>query len=806
MEISDMKFYVHKADSAEEERIQTEMLLIFVLEGSMTIVYQEENFQMKAEDIILINPGLGYEIKAANDALYAVASFSMRLMADILKRRDMIFYCNSVVDEGHSYQDLRDIFFQLTAEYVAKSHSTDCFLDSLMLRLLDCLAENYRLSDNSMKAYETENDGRMREIMQYILANLDQDISLNDLAEQMYVSTSTLSRIFKKSTGVYFADYVMQLRVKTALGLLRHSDQNMTQIAMVSGFNNSASFNRAFKKVMGITPSEYREEYVKSAENQEVSAKEEESRLLAELKEKGYEQGKQEPTTLVHLDMKKNQGRKYHKSWNRMINIGPIWDLSKANVQFHVLQLNEQLHFKYMRIWNIFSKKMMVSDGKTLGLYNFDAINQVLDFFVQHHLKPFLALGRRPNTALKSDGKEVFYEEQYIPFASKENWQDMVDDFIKHIVERYGLEEVSDWIFELDRDCIHDDSIPNQGLYQDSNYDFFDAWSYLYHTVKRRIPDAKVGGVSSIIVRDYQYMVDFFSRCKDNGLRPDFMSFIVFPYDVYMTDGVELVRKVSQNEYNEETQIKEMKKLQQQTGFEDIPIYITEWNNSISNRNYLNDSCFRAAYIVKKVESFADQVDMLGIMGGTDWVSSHMDTVGIANGGIGLLTKDTIKKPAYFAVDFLNQMGGYLLDKGANYIATRKEDGDIYILCFYYSWFRRSYFLQDEDVDLRKWDAMVFEDEQPLNVELCIDNLSEPGEYYIKKRTLNRQNGSILTEWGKFQFETKLTRQDVKYLQGISLPTLSQSKVKVTAKDLSLDIKVTIEPHEISLIHIFCRK
>ena len=806
MEINDMKFYVHKADNAEEERIQTEMLLIFVLEGQMSLRYQENEYRMNQEDLILINPGLSYEIKSAKNAIYAVASFSMRLMADILKRRDMIFCCNSVVDEGHSYQDLRDIFFQLTAEYVAKAHSTDCFLDSLMLRLLDCLAENYRISDSSVKAYETETDSRMREIMQYILAHLDQDISLNELAEQMYVSTSTLSRIFKKSTGVYFADYVMQLRVKTALGLLRHSDQNMTQIAMVSGFNNSASFNRAFKKMMGVTPSEYREEYVSKALEADALHEEKENQILEELKEKGYEQGKQKSTALVTLDMKGNAGHRYYKPWNKLINIGPMWDLNKANVQFHVMQLNEQLHFKYMRIWNVFSKKMMVSDGKTLGPYNYDSIDQVLDFLVQNHLKPFLALGRRPNTAIKSNGNEVFYEEQYISFASKENWQDMVDDFVRHIVERYGQEEVAEWIFELERDCIHDEGHPDQGLYEDANYDFFDAWNFLYQTIKRRIPEAKVGGVSSIIVRDYSFISSFFARCSENGVKPDFISFIVFPYDVYMTDGVEVVRKISQNEYNEENQIKEIKKLREKTNLEDVPIYITEWNNSISNRNYLNDSCFRAAYIVKKVESFADQVDMLGIMGGTDWVSSYMDTVGIANGGIGLLTKDSIRKPAYFAVDFLNQLGDYLLDKGDNYIATRKENGDIYILCFYYSWFRRSYFLQEEDVDLRKCNSMVFEDEQPITVEFRVDNLSEVGEYYIKKRTLNRQNGSILTEWGKFQYDTRLTRQDVKYLQGISFPTLSQSKAKVTSKDLALDIQVTIEPHEISLIHIFCGK
>ena len=260
MDINSMSYHVQKAVS-REENIQTELLVIFLLEGRMTLKYQDESYQMKAEDIILINPGVSYEIEGTRDALYGIAAFSMHLLTAVLQSRYMIFYCNSVVDDGHSYQDLRDIFFQMTAEYTLKAHQTNCYLDSLMFKLLDCLVENYQLSQKRIEAYESENDARMREIMQYVLANLDQEISLNELADRMFVSTSTLSRIFKKNTGVYFADYVMQLRVKTALGLLKYSEQNMTQIAMTAGFSNSASFNRAFRKIMGTTPTEYRDKY-----------------------------------------------------------------------------------------------------------------------------------------------------------------------------------------------------------------------------------------------------------------------------------------------------------------------------------------------------------------------------------------------------------------------------------------------------------------------------------------------------------------------------------------------------------------
>ena len=63
-----------------------------------------------------------------------------------------------------------------------------------------------------------------------------------------------------------------------------------------------------------------------------------------------------------------------------------------------------------------------------------------------------------------------------------------------------------------------------------------------------------------------------------------------------------------------------------------------------------------------------------------------------------------------------------------------------------------------------------------------------------------------MNEWGKFQYDIRLTRQDVKYLQGISFPTLSQSKAKVLQGENILDMKVVLEPHEVSLIHIFCRQ
>ena len=86
-----------------------------------------------------------------------------------------------------------------------------------------------------------------------------------------------------------------------------------------------------------------------------------------------------------------------------------------------------------------------------------------------------------------------------------------------------------------------------------------------------------------------------------------------------------------------------------------------EWNCSVVNRNILNDSTYRAAYIIKIIAQIWDEVDLFCLWMGSDWVSSYYDSVGISYGGSGILTKDTICKPAYYAFQLLNQLGNELI-------------------------------------------------------------------------------------------------------------------------------------------------
>ena len=409
MGLNHLEYKIVKAGS-EESFMQTDLIVLYVLEGEMSVRYYGDKIRMKKDDILLINSGMEYGICGIRDAIYGTASYSIGIISQIMDKKSLMLYADSARDILHTYQDLRDILQEMTAEYVLHAHQTRAAMDSMMLRLLDCLIENYQLGQGQIEADENDTDARMRQMMQYIINHIHDEISLSDLANEMFVSTSTLSRIFKKSTGMYFADYVMRLRVRTSLGLLRTSEQNLTQIAMNCGFSTSAAFNRSFKKVTGMMPSEYRKKYQVTVESEEQETKDE-LEIREELKRKGYQFSRQDNRKEYELNLSELSPSSYKQVWSRCVNVGSLYELSRANTQFHVVYLQEHLHYKYIRLWNVFSEKMMVSDGKTLGQYNFDLINQVLDFMVVHHLKPFLDLGRRPDTAIRAQGKEIYYKE-----------------------------------------------------------------------------------------------------------------------------------------------------------------------------------------------------------------------------------------------------------------------------------------------------------------------------------------------------------------------------------------------------------
>ena len=183
--------------------------------------------------------------------------------------------------------------------------------------------------------------------------------------------------------------------------------------------------------------------------------------------------------------------------------------------------------------------------------------------------------------------------------------------------------------------------------------------------------------------------------CKAHDCVPHHLSILVFPYLHEVQDGDYQPRR-SAREAEEAEQIRRCREILDQNGLGDCRLFVTEWNNSLSTRSWLNDSCFRASYVLDVINRTWGMADVMGIWMATDWCCSYYDTMNVANGGNGLLSKNSIRKPVYHALDFLNRMNARFLRRGSCYIATTSGP-DLYLLCYNFKRYSYQFFKEQEN-------------------------------------------------------------------------------------------------------------
>jgi AraC-like DNA-binding protein len=98
----------------------------------------------------------------------------------------------------------------------------------------------------------------IREIIDYVSQNLDNDITLHDLAAHLGYEYHYFSAVFHQCFGIHFKKFLNLYRIERACSLLQKNDRDITEICRACGFSGLRNFNRVFKQIRGMTPTEYR--------------------------------------------------------------------------------------------------------------------------------------------------------------------------------------------------------------------------------------------------------------------------------------------------------------------------------------------------------------------------------------------------------------------------------------------------------------------------------------------------------------------------------------------------------------------
>lgn len=229
-------------------------LFFMVLCGSGTLKYNENTYHLKTGDCVFIDCHKSYSHETSED-LWRLKwihfdGTNMENIYDKYVERggQPFFHPENPSDFLRIWEQLYDT--ASSADYIRDMKINEG-LNSLLTLLM---AESWRPDTVSVSSKKNT----LFDIKKYLDMHYPDKITLDDLSERFFVNKFYLTRIFKEQFGITLNNYLLQIRITHAKRLLRFTDKTVETIGMECGMSTVHYFSRMFKKVEGISPSDYR--------------------------------------------------------------------------------------------------------------------------------------------------------------------------------------------------------------------------------------------------------------------------------------------------------------------------------------------------------------------------------------------------------------------------------------------------------------------------------------------------------------------------------------------------------------------
>lgn len=798
-QLMDFEVLLDSADNIYEAN----PVIYFVLNGTLAVSSPDVMLTLSKNDFIILNPFLPHSLKIGDESLvmrFLVNIKKLSLYCDIGKTE---FAGNSVGEESGENLKLCDLLKKCVVSYYGKKAGNGRILlrlNSLYYEIAELLISSFSIAKNTTAAGSKKDldESLIREMTSFVAANFNSPLKLQDLANHFYLSPAYISRFFKNKIGINFTKYLTDMRLDKAAKLLEQPGKTLTTIAMDCGFPNLAAFNTTFREKYHMGPKEYRASMTKAL-TEDAREKPGESRAKIKLLEYFEENKNLLDDNFAMTEQIETDASNYtilNKNWNKMINIGGAYLLLQKEMQDQVLFLCETLGFEYVRIWDLYEWRMHINVGNKNGEYNFDRLDACLDFLTAHKIKLYLELGFKPYILIKNYEHFLFEEQREIPFNEPKEYGNFVHRLLMHMVNRYGIQQVSGWIFEVWCD-------PRWFPGGDAEV-YIAYFEQAYQAVKQITPTTKVGGAYD---RSYQIISfdSFIRKWSARNIQPDFISIYCYAPLIRDATSEELDSNMSvlgtgsANELNLVDYVRMRKSILMRYGMR-MSVYSSEWNFTVINANVMNDSRFKGAYIIKQLMDTFQDLDLTGYWFGTDLFVDEDEPPMLLNGRCGLITHQGICKPAYWAFWMMNHMEYFLLGKSDHVMVTMNEFDNYEIVCHNYKELDVQYYAQEERNVTIENIPLMYSDNKSLALKIRINGVRN-GTYHIKTRSINSRYGCVQDEWMRLGKATNLTAADVEYLDHVSCPRIVISEQVVS--DNTLYLTANLEPQEIQLIHGF---
>lgn len=246
-----------------------EIEVIYVLDESLKIGLNNEIYTLRPRDIFLIGIGdVHYFLPQANKCKRIIIQFELAIFEQFTNiMRDMRFAQPLIAvreeqtgEEGTTHKAIENQILSLIKEYENKYEGYKMALKARLYDLGVILIRQIPMEKFSpqQKSKHINHLERLDQVFHYVETNYDKEIPLDEISNVANFSVYHFTRFFKETTGMTFVQYLNNFRVAKAVILLKNTMDPITEVVFKSGFNSVKTFNRVFKQIKGISPTQYR--------------------------------------------------------------------------------------------------------------------------------------------------------------------------------------------------------------------------------------------------------------------------------------------------------------------------------------------------------------------------------------------------------------------------------------------------------------------------------------------------------------------------------------------------------------------
>ncbi len=365
--------------------------------------------------------------------------------------------------------------------------------------------------------------------------------------------------------------------------------------------------------------------------------------------------------------------------WEQMFGSGRAILSLRENYRQDLQAVKQITGLRYVRFHAIFDDEVGVYDEDKQGqpVFNFSYVDQIYDGLLANGVKPFIELSFMPNRLAAQPILQPFwYKPDVSPPKDWTKWDELITQFTKHLVDRYGIDEVSQWYFEVWNEPNIDfwGGDPKQATY-------WDLYDHTARAVKAVSPRLRIGGPATA---QAAWADAFIQHCAANHVPVDFVS-----SHVYGNDRAIDVFGTNENIPRDQMVCRAVKKVHDQIAastMPTLPLIWSEFNASYFNEPAVTDASYMGPWLADTLRQCDGLVDMMSY-----WTFSDVfEEQGVVKtpfyGGFGLLAEDGIPKPAFNAFKLLHRLGEQRIDVNSNSaLLTRKKDGSLVLAIWNYA-------------------------------------------------------------------------------------------------------------------------